>query len=65
MLVLSRKVGERVLIGDGIVVQVLEVSGRQVRLGIQAPADLRIWREELSVCLGQSSAHQERVPKPR
>ena len=38
MLVLSRKVGERVVIGDNIVVTVLEVKGRQVRLGFEAPA---------------------------
>ncbi len=48
MLVLSRKVGERVVIGDRIVVTVLEVKGRQVRLGFEAPSDVQIWRGELS-----------------
>jgi carbon storage regulator len=48
MLVLSRKVGERVVIGDRIVVTVLEVKGRQVRLGFEAPPDIQIWRGELS-----------------
>jgi carbon storage regulator len=48
MLVLSRKVGERVVIGDRIVVTVLEVKGRQVRLGFEAPPDVQIWRGELS-----------------
>jgi carbon storage regulator len=47
MLVLSRKVGERVTIGDGVVVTVLEVKGRQVRLGFEAPPDVPIWRGEL------------------
>jgi carbon storage regulator len=47
MLVLSRKIGERVTIGDGIVVTVLEVKGRQVRLGFEAPSDVPIWRGEL------------------
>jgi len=47
MLVLSRKVGERVTIGDGVVVTVLEVKGRQVRLGFEAPPDVAIWRGEL------------------
>jgi carbon storage regulator len=47
MLVLSRKVGERVTIGDGVVVTVLEVKGRQVRLGFEAPSDVPIWRGEL------------------
>jgi carbon storage regulator len=48
MLVLSRKVGERVVIGDSIVVTVLEVKGRQVRLGFEAPSNVQIWRGELS-----------------
>lgn len=48
MLVLSRKVGERITIGDGVVVEVVEVRGRHVRLGIVAPEDVRIWREEVS-----------------
>jgi carbon storage regulator len=48
MLVLSRKVGERVVIAENIVVTVLEVKGRQVRLGFEAPPDVQIWRGELS-----------------
>ena len=47
MLVLSRKVGERILIGDNVVVEVLQVRGGHVRLGISAPAEVRIRREEL------------------
>jgi carbon storage regulator len=47
MLVLNRKVGERIVIGDGIVVTVVAVHGQQVRVGIEAPASVRIWREEL------------------
>jgi carbon storage regulator len=47
MLVLSRKVGEEIVIGEGIRVRVLEVQGRQVRLGFVAPAAVRIQREEL------------------
>jgi carbon storage regulator len=46
MLVLTRKVGGQVLIGDGITVEVLGVVGRRVRLGIQAPPDLAIRRKE-------------------
>ena len=47
MLVLSRRVGERISIGDGIVLTMVEVDGRQVRLGIEAPADVAILRREL------------------
>lgn len=47
MLVLSRKLGEKVVIGDGIVVTVVEVKGRTVRLGIDAPHSVPVWRGEL------------------
>jgi carbon storage regulator len=47
MLTISRRAGERILIGDDIVVEVVEVSGGNVRLGITAPKELRIYREEL------------------
>ena len=47
MLVLSRKVGETVVIGEHIRVTVVAVQGSQVRLGFAAPDDVRIFREEL------------------
>ncbi len=47
MLVLSRKVGERIVIAGGIVVEVIEVQGNRLRLGISAPAGVPILREEL------------------
>jgi carbon storage regulator len=49
MLVLSRKENERLMIGENIVVTIVRVSGGKVRLGIEAPADVSIRREEL-VC---------------
>ena len=47
MLVLSRKVGERIVIGDNITVVVQRVSGGRVSLAIEAPQDVRILRGEL------------------
>ena len=47
MLVLTRKVGETIRIGDEVTVQVLAVRGGQVRLGLAAPARVRIFREEV------------------
>lgn len=47
MLVLSRKESERIKLGDSIVLTVVRVSGDKVRLGIEAPADLVVLREEL------------------
>jgi len=46
MLVLTRKKGEAIAIGDDIQVQVLSVKGGQVRIGVQAPKHVRINREE-------------------
>lgn len=47
MLVLTRKMGEVVTIGDHIRIKVVEMKGNQVRLGIEAPNDMRIYREEI------------------
>jgi carbon storage regulator CsrA len=48
MLVLSRKPGEKVVIGGGITVTVIEVQGNRVRVGIDAPDQVRILRGELA-----------------
>lgn len=47
MLTLTRKVGESIRIGDEITVVVKEIKGKQVRLGIEAPRDIYVCREEL------------------
>lgn len=47
MLILTRQIGERVLIGNDIVVSVEEVRGGQVRLGIRAPRSVQVDREEV------------------
>jgi carbon storage regulator len=59
MLVLSRKVGERIRIGDSVVITVVRVTGGGVRLGIEAPAELPVVREELhQALLKQDQAEQ-------
>lgn len=47
MLILTRKSGERITIGDHIRVTVLEIKGKQVRLGIEAPVETKVHREEI------------------
>ncbi|MCP4995675.1 MAG: carbon storage regulator CsrA [Gammaproteobacteria bacterium] len=47
MLILSRRIGESLMIGDDIEVKVFDVSGNNVRLGIQAPDDVTVLRDEL------------------
>lgn len=47
MLIITRRPGEKVMIGDDVVVQVLEVSGQSVRIGIAAPKAVPVYREEI------------------
>ena len=47
MLVLTRKLNETVTIGDDIEVSVVEIEGKQIRLGIKAPKDVKVFRSEL------------------
>jgi len=47
MLVLTRRIGETLVIGDDVKVVVLGVKGNQVRLGIKAPKDVEVHREEI------------------
>ena len=47
MLILSRRVNEKIVIGDNIVVSVVEVRGDQVKLGIDAPRNVKVFRQEV------------------
>ncbi|WP_155514815.1 carbon storage regulator CsrA, partial [Pseudomonas savastanoi] len=51
MLVLTREIGETFSIGDDITVQILGINGNQVRLGINAPKDIKVHRAGVSVFL--------------
>lgn len=62
MLVLGRKRGEAITIGDGITITVLSVQGDRVKIGITAPAEVPVHREELYQRIGQclpALAHAE------
>nr|WP_146453032.1 carbon storage regulator [Bythopirellula polymerisocia] len=54
MLVVSRKIGERILIGDEIAVTVIKVGSGGVRIGIEAPKELPVVREELAIQLREA-----------
>jgi carbon storage regulator len=47
MLILTRRVGESLIIGDDVVVNVLGVKGNQVRIGVDAPKNVSVHREEI------------------
>jgi len=48
MLVLSRKLGEKIVIGDNIVITVVKIDRNQIRIGIEAPHDVPVYREEIA-----------------
>jgi carbon storage regulator len=60
MLVLSRRESERLKLGDSIVLTIVRVCGDKVRLGIEAPADLVVLRDELEPFTGSGEAGEQR-----
>ena len=61
MLVLSRKESQRIRLGDSIVVTIVKISGDKVRVGIEAPADVLVLRDELEA---RSDAAQTAAASP-
>ncbi len=60
MLILTRRVGETILIGENVAVTVLSIKGNQVRVGIKAPKDVAVHREEVAGRI-QSDADAKKV----
>ena len=58
MLILTRRIGETLMIGDDIEVTVLGVKGNQVRLGIKAPKNVRVNREEIHQRIQQEKYYE-------
>jgi len=64
VLVVSRKVGQRILIGDKITVTVVKVGGGGVRIGVEAPPEMAIIREELAEKLREAERLALEVSQP-
>lgn len=65
MLILTRRVGETLVIGDDVKVAVLGVKGNQVRLGIDAPKDIPVNREEIYQKILAERAEAEKEEKDK
>jgi len=61
MLVLSRKLGEKIVIGDNIVVTVVKIDRNQIRIGIEAPSDVPVYREEILPAYVSKKAEESTV----
>ena len=58
MLVLSRRPGETILAGDDISFKILRIEGNQVKIGIDAPKDLAIHRQEVYLAIKRGEPHE-------
>lgn len=61
MLVLTRKLGESIAIDDHIKIRVVQIKGKQVRLGIEAPKDTKIHREEVYLAIQEQNQQSANV----
>ncbi len=69
MLIITRRPGEKVMLGDDVVVEIMEIVGNQVRIGVQAPQSVRVYREEIWLAVkeeNRAAAHwaPQSLPAP-
>jgi carbon storage regulator len=65
MLILTRRIGETLIIGDNVTITVLGVKGNQVRLGVNAPKSVSVHREEIYERIQREHAGQGGEGRPR
>ena len=63
MLILSRKINEKIMIGDNIAVSIIEIRGDQVRIGVDAPKSVKVFRQEVYEAIkAENKAASESTP---
>ena len=68
MLIITRRAGQKVMLGDDVTVHVMEIVGNSVRIGVEAPKSLPVYREEIWAAVkeeNQASAKAEAESMPR
>ena len=68
MLIITRRAGQKIMLGDDITLEVMEIVGNSVRLGVAAPKSLPVYREEIWAAVkeeNQAAAQAEANPLPR
>jgi carbon storage regulator len=69
MLIITRRAGEKIMLGDDIVVHVMEIVGNTARIGIEAPRSIPVYREEIWNAVKEenraaAAAEQTKLPRP-
>ncbi len=68
MLIITRRAGERIMVGDDVVVEIMEIVGNSVRVGISAPRSVPVYREEIYTAVrdeNRAAADAASVDLPR
>ncbi len=69
MLIITRRAGQKIMLGDDVTVHVMEIVGNSVRIGVEAPKSLPVYREEIWAAVKEenqasASADTESMPRP-
>ena len=69
MLIITRRAGQKIMLGDDVTVLVMEIVGNSVRIGVEAPKSLPVYREEIWAAVKEenqasATADSESLPKP-
>ncbi len=69
MLIITRRAGERIMVGDDIVIEIMEIVGNSVRVGVEAPRSVPVYREEIWTAIkdeneAAAAADPTTLPRP-